>query len=393
MNEEPVRVMWATPPKEGVANTLGYQTHIKYLKRFCEKENVMVEDPDSPIAFHIISADHFKPIPNKFNVLFTMWECLDVPKTYVEAFAKANLIVVPNKWCKDLFQKWTRVPVEVCWHGTDTEVYQYHDRKNQLTAEKRFRFLWVGAPNPRKGYAEVLATVSLAERFPNIEIYLKTTVPKITWLDTLRSLKNNWRKLFDFTDYEKELSEKGMVIKSGHPKDWRKAFWLNLLKLPRPNIANKLRRFGKHKNIVFDTRKIPREELIQLYKSANCFLFPTWGEGWGLTLSEAMATGCPSIAARVTGVCEFFDSRVGYEIDYKVQEHELRDYNMTARIYKPDPISLVQKMLYVLKNYDEALRKGKEASDRMKTKFTWEQSAHRIAKIIRSHYVHHSSGS
>jgi len=298
---------------------------------------------------------------------------------------------VPCRFCKEIFSQVTNKPIEVCWHGTDLANYQYHDRTGQRTAEGKFRFLWCGAPNPRKGYQEVLAMTAIAEKNPDIELYMKTTVPKITWFDTLRSLKKNWRKIFDFKDYNKDAAKKGMVITKNHPSDWRRAFWLNLLKIPRPSLYGKIRRFGKHKNIVMDTRMLSKQELVQLYKDANCFILPTWGEGWGLTLSEAMATGCPSIATRVTGVKEFFDDTVGYEIKHYVQQHELRDYNMSARVYKPFAPHLADRMLHVYSNYEEALKKGKAAADRMRTQFTWEQSAHRIAQIIRRHYVYHKN--
>lgn len=378
----PIPVQWATPPKELVGNALGYQTHIRYLKSYAEKGNHVIDDPESNIALHIVSADWFKPIPGKFNILFTMWEALDVPATYIAALNAADLVIVPCRWCKQLFQKVTTTPIEVCNHGTDIERFKFHDRTNQMVTHtvkplfgkpqvsKRFRFLWVGAPNPRKGYKEVLSTLSLAERFPDIEIYLKTTAPKITWLTTVKSLGRNWKRIFDFT--------------GASGKYW-KTFWLNFLKIPTPFLHNRLKYMGTHSNVIFDTRMLSKDELVDLYKSANCFIFPTWGEGWGLTLSEALATGCPSIATRVTGVCDFFDGDIGYEIGYDVKRTELPSYNMSAKVYAPRPLELAKLMLYVIRNYPEALKKGKRASEKMRTKFTWENSAARLAEIIRRH--------
>lgn len=381
---EPVKLCWATPAKDLVGNALGYNTHIKYLKRFAEKGGHTVDDPQSNVVLHIVSADHFLPVPGKFNVLFTMWEAIDVPISYQIALNKADLIIVPCAFCKEIFSRFTKVPIEVCWHGTDTELYKFHDRTKQAVTVKykkhlfskplsfrRFRFLWVGAPNPRKGYKEVLGVLALAEKFPTVEIYIKTTAPKISWWDTMKSLKRNWRRIFDFT---------------GASGQFWNAFFVNFLRIPTPFLSNRVKHMGTHKNVVFDTRMLPKTELVELYKSANCFIFPTWGEGWGLTLSEAMATGCPCIATPVTGVKEFFNESVGYELKYEVNHIDLKDYNISgARVYRPSSVHLLERMIHVLKNYREALKKGRAAAERMATNFTWEQSGARLAEIIRSH--------
>lgn len=384
-NPEPLKIHWATPPKDLVGNALGYNTHIKYLKSFAEQGGHTVEDHDSNIVLHIISADHFKPIPGKFNILFTMWECLDVPITYQEALKKADLIIVPCQFCRDIFKPYTSVPIEVCWHGTDITLYKFHDRTNQgiiykykeslfgkIKTKKRFRFLWVGAPNPRKGYQEICQVTMLAEKFSNIEIYVKTTCPKVRWRDALKSFARNWKLLFDF---------------SGGHKKYFDVLWTNLLKIPTPFTPGTIKYFGHNKNVIFDSRMLSKAELVELYNSANCFLFPTWGEGWGLTLSEAMATGCPCIATPVTGVTEFFDKSVGYPLKYEVHNIDLKDYNIFGcRVFHPNPLHLAEMMIYVVQNYREALRKGRMASERM-SKLTWQNSAARLAEIIRGHYV------
>lgn len=41
------------------------------------------------------------------------------------------------------------------------------------------------------------------------------------------------------------------------------------------------------------------QDVVSYYKHADVFLFPSWYEGWGLTVIEAMACGLPVIATRV----------------------------------------------------------------------------------------------
>lgn len=59
---------------------------------------------------------------------------------------------------------------------------------------------------------------------------------------------------------------------------------------------------------------IPIQELNKLYNAADAFLTTTLGEGWGLTLTEAMATGAPVIAPNNSSIPEILggDHNRGY---------------------------------------------------------------------------------
>jgi glycosyltransferase involved in cell wall biosynthesis len=53
---------------------------------------------------------------------------------------------------------------------------------------------------------------------------------------------------------------------------------------------------------------IDDEELIRLYSTASVFFLPTRMEGWGLSIMEAMASGCPVVSTPVGGVTELVHS-------------------------------------------------------------------------------------
>lgn len=373
---EKLKVHWVFPDYEAVANGYGYAHHNRMMRKFVEP--YIEFDDKANIALHIVCADKFTPIPGKVNVLFTMWEFLDVPNSYLAAFDKADAILVPSSFCKQLFQPHTSKKVYTCWEGVDPSLYNFKRRSRPLPGEK-FRFLWVGAPNPRKGYPLVLEAVKVIEQCPTAEIYIKTTVAKMDLKSTWHSIRTHWRDIFLRSD--------------ARGKQVRRTFASILRRIPKPYYEGELKVLGPHQNIFYDTRKLPLADLIKLYEGAHCFLLPTLGEGWGLTLCEAMATGCPSIATPVTGCLDFFDETVGYPIKYHIYEQDLMNgYNMKARAYMPDTKDFIAQMVGVMQNYEKAIKKGEKASERIRTKFTWENSGKRLYEILKEVEHDHRPG-
>ena len=86
-----------------------------------------------------------------------------------------------------------------------------------------------------------------------------------------------------------------------------------------------------YSNLSIDTiiEDYNKDQLLELLGSHDCFIFPSRGEGFGMTPLEAMNTGMPVIIPNAHGIAEYFDDRYCYEIecDMGVAKYYRADYD------------------------------------------------------------------
>ena len=154
--------------------------------------------------------------------------------------------------------------------------------------------------------------------------------------------------------------------------------------------------------------------------------FPSFGEGFGLTMAEAMATGCPVIYTPWSAMTDLADESCGYPVRYTLMRHDLaaRACNKDTQdaqdgrgrlaassgplevptfraarrphpgytVYpvessfvtfaQADAKDLLKRMLEVMTHYRRAARKGRLAARRIRERFTWKNTGRTLAKII-----------
>lgn len=104
------------------------------------------------------------------------------------------------------------------------------------------------------------------------------------------------------------------------------------------------------------------EDLPCLYSGADCFVYPSFYEGFGLPPLEAMACGCPVVTARKTSLPEVCGDSACYIDPYSVE-------------------SIAQGIHEVLSDEnikDELVRKGYETVIR----FSWDKSALQMLNVL-----------
>jgi glycosyltransferase involved in cell wall biosynthesis len=121
-------------------------------------------------------------------------------------------------------------------------------------------------------------------------------------------------------------------------------------------------------------------QMGSLYRSADCFVLPTRGEGWGMPVLEAMACGLPTIATDWSGPADFLHEGVGYPLQVKrmIKARAKCPYYTGFDWADPDPDHLRSLMRHVYKHPEEARAKGAAAGREVADRYTLEHAAERV---------------
>lgn len=131
--------------------------------------------------------------------------------------------------------------------------------------------------------------------------------------------------------------------------------------------------------------RIPHYQLASLYRSADCFVLTTRGEGWGLPIIEAMACGLPVIATGWSAHTSFMNKSNAFPLktDGLVPAEAKCPYYEGFSWANPDLGHLRHLMRHVYENRDEARAKGLRASKDVLGSLTWHNAALRIRKRLK----------
>ena len=262
-----VIVMWMKVNFLTTTNTHnGYGMTREYFLKYLPKEDIILEpkgDNETTLVLHVPPAIQHVQTPIK--VLYTMLEGDTVPDSWKPHLEKATHILVPTNFVAETFKRagftTTVIPL-----GYDPDLFKSTSKKEN---NKSFTFLHYEAFQDRKGWQDLLDAwllSGLAEEEFDAKLILKT----------VRSFKEVYEVLQD-------------------------------------------RKIDLFYNTEVICGKLPHESLPHLLNSADCFVFPSRGEGFSLPPLEAMACGTPLIVSKGHSHMDFYDERYMYGADCDIK--------------------------------------------------------------------------
>lgn len=128
------------------------------------------------------------------------------------------------------------------------------------------------------------------------------------------------------------------------------------------------------------------DEWLRLLRQAHCFVFPSYGEGYGLPPREATLAGTPTIATQWLGLHDIdqwgYAVKVGRMLPAQFDTYEANGEN--GQWAEPDTEALKRQMLSVVADYNRATYKAYKGRQYL-LKQTWAKTAITMMEAIETY--------
>lgn len=280
--------------------------------------------------------DVFYKNDGKYKIGYTMLETTGIPEEWVRQCNKMNEVWVPSSFNVKTFKdSGVKVPIYVMPLGVD--VNYYNPLIHSYKKHNKYTFLSVFEWGERKAPEKLLRAYSNAFTKDDEVVLICKVINNDPSVDVNKEIK----KL--------NLPENGPEI------------------------------------IMMYNTKFADYQMPTLYRSADCFVIPTRGEGWGMPILEAMACGIPTIATDWSSQTDFFNEENGYPINVP----NLIDAEAKCPYYKgfqwadPSEEHLMYQLRYVYEHQQEAHEKGLRAAEEVRKKWTWNHAAEKMLERLK----------
>lgn len=305
--------VWLFAPVKRVED--GYGNSTADIQEALEKQGIeVVRSGNEPHDIVLIYGPpdyhpHVVKYSDKPVVIYTMWETEEPPKDWGQYLLAAAAVANPSPWGVEVFKK--------AYGLKDVEYIPlgYHDSFKQIDRKRDgsepFTFLVYnsGFGAIRKGFFEVVGA---------------------------------FKKAFKPTDNVR------IIIKSARPEYYK----------PNEKIWKGMQENGLYKNMEYVPFAYPREGLRSLLEKADCFVFPSRGEGFGHTPLEAMATGLTAIIPNKHGMAQYFNPQLHYTYRTEMKESSFDREGNFGDWPVANIDSLAATMRYAYEHQGEVRAKG-----------------------------------
>lgn len=295
------------PDKLESRNGYGYATDRMLTSLANLGYEVTYNDPKADVGICFNQPQHWKFYGSQYRIGYHPWE---------------STLLMPG-WsdimntCDEI---WTPSPVIADWYhrfaGVDVPIHVYEHGVDwdtwttvPRTVEDKFKFLHVGAEASRKGGKDTMAA---------------------------------FRKAFP---HQRDVELNLKIISKG---------W-NIGRLRNVNVINESYSLG---------------DLVRLYHDNHVYVYPSYGEGFGLTPLQAMATGMPTITLPSWAPYgTFLDPNLAVGANFtKSPWPALHPGNML----KPNEDDVIDAMRYTYNNYDKATEYSYNLVEKLMEYYDWD---------------------
>lgn len=258
----------------------------------------------------------------KDTLLITMFDGSELPQDTVKSLNSARAIIVPSEYCLTAFSG----------SGVDT----------------RLHVIPFGIEDSFFGYDP---NTRCADKF----VFLTCCSGSV------RSKRKNVQKVIEAFEQAFPIGDDGVEL------------WVKMAVGAEPI-------FSGDDRVRVSVISVPWRSMTVLHGKVNCFVSASSCEGWDMNALESMAHGNPVISTRFGGYRDYFDSTVGYEVDYKYSRERV------------DWIDGLEQMLQASVNMDslvKCMQDARQANREMRERvvararyFTWERYLNGLERAI-----------
>jgi glycosyltransferase involved in cell wall biosynthesis len=271
----------------------------------------------SRLTISLMPPQHLKAIPGR-QWCFTMYESTKIPEAWPKIINRlCERLIVPSPWLVKVFEdNGVKVPIHVVQEGIWPEEWPL---VNGYRPNRPYTFMTMGDRGSRK--AHDLAWRAFYECFgddPDVRLIIK--------------VRKNGMPLVDLSQSDPRVSI------------WRE----------------------------------DADNLSSVFAMADCFVFPSRGEGWGLPPREAAAMGLPVIVTKASGL-EVGLPHWGYSVGYTMSESRMP---AGGQWFEADVDQLADKMRWCYEHQTEARQFGHQAAHWLRENQTWTQAGQAMKKLL-----------
>jgi len=212
-----------------------------------------------------------------------MFETDRIHPDCIEFINRFDEVWVPSRFCRDVYLKCglTR-PVFVMPESLDTDLFRPEAPPLPVPGKRGFNFLTV----------------------------LNRVSPR-----TFNGQRKGWRLLLRaFLGAFRKTEDVALILKISDDRETRNMIRKEIMDIMGRETGT--REIPPH--ILLFAKHLSPEAMPGLYRSADAYVMPTRGEGWGRPFMEAMGMGLPAIGTGWGGHRDYMDQTNAYLIDYRL---------------------------------------------------------------------------